>query len=119
MLSQCTVFPPIGLTATGSQKVNVFKDKPNLKKNCSWLLLWESLSWKVTAANVPDLPVNERMSQVWWRPPIIPTLKRLRQEEHRLFKVNLGYVATACLKKKNQPLPRSKEMAQLVRMLVV
>lgn len=32
------------------------------------------------------------LSQVWWCTPGISALKRLRQEEHRKFKVRLGYV---------------------------
>jgi hypothetical protein len=30
-------------------------------------------------------------SQMWWPMPIIPALRRLRQEDHK-FKANLGYI---------------------------
>jgi hypothetical protein len=32
------------------------------------------------------------MSQMWWGIPIIPVLRRLRQEEDLEFKDSLGYI---------------------------
>jgi hypothetical protein len=41
------------------------------------------------------------LGQVWWCPPIIPVLGRLRQKDSK-FKDSLGYIARPCLKKKMQ-----------------
>jgi hypothetical protein len=45
--------------------------------------------------------LKNKMHQAWWRPPVIPVLGRLRQEDQR-FQDNLGYVRseTRTLKKK-------------------
>jgi hypothetical protein len=37
-------------------------------------------------------------SQAWWRTPVIPAPRRLRQENQE-FHASLGYFARACLKK--------------------
>jgi hypothetical protein len=36
---------------------------------------------------------------VWWYTPVIPALRKLRQEDHK-FKVSLGYIERPCLEKK-------------------
>jgi hypothetical protein len=38
-------------------------------------------------------------SQAWWCTPILPALRRLRQEDWK-FKDSLGYITRPCLKKK-------------------
>jgi hypothetical protein len=43
------------------------------------------------------LRIVER-SLAWWHMPLIPALRRLRQED-REFPVNLGYIVETCLKK--------------------
>jgi hypothetical protein len=40
-------------------------------------------------------------SQVWWGTPAIPTLRRLRQEDHE-FKANLGYISRPSFRNKKQ-----------------
>jgi hypothetical protein len=35
---------------------------------------------------------SERISQVWWCPPVIPALRRLKKEGNK-FKTSLGYIA--------------------------
>jgi hypothetical protein len=37
-------------------------------------------------------------SQAWWYAPVIPALRKLRQEDLQ-FKTSLGYTARPCLKK--------------------
>jgi hypothetical protein len=39
------------------------------------------------------------MSQAWWHIPVIPVLKRLRQEDHE-FETSLSYTDRLCLKNK-------------------
>jgi hypothetical protein len=38
-----------------------------------------------------------RNSQVWWCKPIIQTLRRQRQKDHK-FEIGLGYIVRTCLK---------------------
>jgi hypothetical protein len=40
-------------------------------------------------------------SQAWWHTPVIPALRRLREEEHE-FEVRLGYIIRPNLKKKKK-----------------
>jgi hypothetical protein len=39
--------------------------------------------------------------RVWWYTPVIPELRRLRQEDHK-FKVSLGYIERLSQKKKKR-----------------
>jgi hypothetical protein len=41
--------------------------------------------------------IKKCKTSVWWYTPIIPTLGRPRQEDHKL-KASLSYIATPCLK---------------------
>lgn len=41
-------------------------------------------------------------SQAWWLMPIIPALKRLRQEDCHKFKVKLGYIVRPSFKNNNK-----------------
>jgi hypothetical protein len=43
---------------------------------------------------------NTWRNQVWWCTPVIPALRRLRQEDHEL-KASLNYIMSFCLKKKS------------------
>jgi hypothetical protein len=45
---------------------------------------------------------------VQWYTPIIPALKRLKQENHE-FKDNIGYIVRHCLKKKKGKKEKKKE----------
>jgi hypothetical protein len=47
-------------------------------------------------------------SQVCWCLPVIPALRRLRQEDHE-FLASLGYIARLCLKNKNKKKKERKE----------
>jgi hypothetical protein len=40
-------------------------------------------------------------SQAWWCTPVIPALRRLRQEDHE-FEVDLSIIVRPCLKKKTK-----------------
>jgi hypothetical protein len=44
---------------------------------------------------------REPLDWVWWFTPVIPALRRLRQDNHE-FKVILGYVTRSCLKKEEE-----------------
>ena len=66
----------------------------------------------------PGLPRNERVSQAWWCPPVIPAaLRGLRQEDHQEFKATRVPQLQPLSKHSNHRW--SKEMAQPVGMLVV
>jgi hypothetical protein len=52
--------------------------------------------------NFKNFKLNE--NQEWWYMPVISTLGRKRQEDHK-FKASLGYVVEPCLKKPNQTKP--------------
>jgi hypothetical protein len=41
------------------------------------------------------------MSSTWWHRPVIPALRRLRQE-NQAFNSSLSYVAKLCLQKKKK-----------------
>jgi hypothetical protein len=54
---------------------------------------------------------NQDKTHAWWFTPIIPALRRLRQEDHE-FKASLGYIARPCLKNKPKE-PKPKKLSSL------
>jgi hypothetical protein len=46
-------------------------------------------------------------NQAWWCTPVIPALRRLRQEDHE-FKASLGYITTKKKKPKNEQTNKTK-----------
>jgi hypothetical protein len=45
--------------------------------------------------------MHHNLGQMWWGTSAVPELRRLGKED-RKFKVSLGYIATAYLKKQNE-----------------
>jgi hypothetical protein len=44
---------------------------------------------------------NDSLSQEWWYTPVIPVLRRLRQENYE-FHSSMGYIVRPYLNKKNK-----------------
>jgi hypothetical protein len=54
----------------------------------------------VTKAKINFIIIMEDFAhgnRVWWPTPVIPSLRRLKQED-QVFETSLGYIARPCLK---------------------
>jgi hypothetical protein len=52
---------------------------------------------------------KESFNQVWWSTPVIPALRRLRQNYYKL-QANLGYIVRICLKTKQHNNNKTKSL---------
>jgi hypothetical protein len=53
-------------------------------------------SKKVAQLKMSNKYFSRYTHQAWWDTPVIPALRRLRQEDHK-FEVNLDYIARPCV----------------------